>query len=267
MKEPVDIKAVTDVVFSLCEDLYTRIEEYSSAQAGLFNMSGSDRMEQRELEIIEAFGAVTQPLLAAQLHATVPSAAFWWKGEPQPGSALTWVVSPAVYRFMRCAYTSIALMQDNELLLGLHLNYLESTITTGEKGDGAATFQEVHVIKDAPLSEEAAYLIHHTREVKVFPHMEQYKHFRRFTETVSSRPAYNNVIENLPGSIMGVAANRLDFTMGTGFDFPDVAASVCIAESAGGKVSDFSGTSGKLLSGDELFCSNPQIHKQFIESR
>lgn len=267
MKEPVNIKAVTDTVFTLCEKLYAQVDGYSAAHADMFHFQDASDMEQKELALMKAFGHITQPLLAAQLKAAVPEAAFWWKGESKPGSEYVWVVSPAVYRFMHCAYTAIALMQHDELLLGLHLNYLASTITTGERGDGAATFQEIHKVNERELSTDASYLIHHAKEVKLFPEMAQYKRYQKFTESVSSRPAYNNVVENLSSSMIGVASNHLDFVMGSSFDFIDVAAAVGIVESAGGVVTDFSGTKEKLFSGAELFCSNRKIHEQFMKTR
>lgn len=264
MSQPIHIKTVTDAVFSLCEPLYLQIDAFSSTHQEMFSIENPSGMQNQEQAIMDAFSEITRPMLNKQLQTIVPEALFWWKGESRPESEYTWVVSPAVYRFMRCSYTSIALLHRDSLLLGVHLNCLGPTITTGEKGDGASTFEEIHIVNDRPLPENAAYTVHHRPEVKVFPDMAQYQRLRKFTGGLSSRPAYNNVIENLAGSLNKVAANQLHFVMGTQFSFPDVAAAICVAESAGCVVSDFSGTNRKLLNGEELFCSNPKIHEQFM---
>lgn len=245
-----DIKTLTDRVFDLHPLLYRHAYSELSQPEETATQNISERL---------------RPLLEKELHAILPVADYWFRQQPRPVcSKYTWVISPYIQRPMGTTYTSIALLQNDTLLIGVVFDYETWQIVTGEKGDGAYRFDKKLQVSRQPLQAQSTYW--------AFPNLteplltiKEPERIQRLTRNVRTRPVYNRTVENLATALINVASGRLDFTYAENFVYPDVAAAICIIEAAGGRCTDFSGSTEKLFSGKELFGSNSAIHEVFME--
>lgn len=268
-----NIKDITDQVFAYLEDkIYlTIVEEWNKLGKAGKASPVTDKNPHRQLEMDnlirrqhnEQIVALIRPMLETQLSTIVPEAGFWFSGSPPPSTALKWVVSPWQNEPLSSGLVSVALQKEDELLMGILANLSAIRVATGEQGGGAYE-------QDTALKVNKHLLTNRSRNVQCFiekrvskmPYAPLIQALRR---TYNVPVQVNTVAANISVFNTQVAKGELDFTLGCHFHYPDMAASVCIAEQAGGVVTDFSGGREKLFSGKEFFCSNPLIHQQFME--
>ena len=198
-----------------------------------------------------------------KLSAILPEAKFWFKGEEKPDAGLSWIVSIFDYELMAPATTSVALLQEDELLLGILGNFTQLEMIAGERGGGAWMESEEFKVGKNELSDKSS-------NMQFFPgkgtmDSTQKSLLNTFRKKFNIQSRVNRVEQCISYNMSLVARGAMDFSLGLNFSYPDIAAVVCIVEQAGGVVSDFSGGKSKLFAGEEYFCSNPIIHSQFIE--
>jgi myo-inositol-1(or 4)-monophosphatase len=207
--------------------------------------------------------ALIRPLLEDQLKAIVPEAGFWFSGSPPPATALKWVVSPWQNEPMASGLVSVALQKGDELLMGILANLSAIRVATAAQGSGAHEETTALKVNEHLLTSQSSNVqCFIEKRVTETPYAPLIRALRRMYNIPVQ---VNTVATNISVFNTKVAKGELDFTMGYHFHYPDIAASVCIAEQAGGVVTDFSGGKEKLLGGEEFFCSNPRIHQQFME--
>lgn len=268
-----NVKDIADQVFNYLEDkIYlTIVEKWNElGEAGKASpVTEENPYRQLEIENLirrqhnEQIIALIRPMLEAQLSTIVPEAGFWFSGSPPPATALKWVVSPWQNEPLSSGLVSVALQKEDELLMGILANLSAIRVATGEQGGGAyeqdtALKVNKHLLSNR--SRNVQFLME--KRISKMPYAPLVQALRR---TYNVPVQVNTVAANISVFNTQVAKGELDFTLGCHFHYPDMAASVCIAEQAGGVVTDFSGGREKLLSGEEFFCSNPLIHRQFME--
>ncbi|HRP55541.1 inositol monophosphatase family protein [Agriterribacter sp.] len=268
-----NIKDITDRVFEYLDDkIYlTIVEKWNELGKAGKKSTVTDSNPNRQVEIHnlirrqhnDQIVTFIRPLLENQLKAIVPEAGFWFSGSPPPGTTLKWVVSPWQNEPMASGIVSVALQKGDELLMGILANLSRIRVATAAQGSGAHEENTALKVNERLLTSQSSnvqcFIEKRITETPYAPLVRVLRH------TYNIPVQVNTVASNISVFNTDVARGELDFSMGYHFHYPDIAASVCIAEQAGGVVTDFSGGKEKLLGGEEFFCSNPLIHRQFME--
>lgn len=213
----------------------------------------------RNREIGQYIGSVLQPALLSIL----PGSAVWFKNQDRPeGSRYLWIVSPFESHFMGQTFSSVALAEEEDLVLGVFSNFSQREVIAGVLGEGTSSDDETFRVAAGGLSANSRMM-----QFVLPPASEQGEYAsivapllrqHRFVNRVNRMP------ENLGYYLTLAARGELDLVLATGFHFHDLAAAICAAEQAGARVSDFQGARAGLLSGRSLVCGNPTVHRQVV---
>lgn len=203
-------------------------------------------------------------LLKDFLTSIVPNSVCWFKKEERPQNELFWVISPFEYALMAPATVSIALQQNNELLLGLLIRSDDfgTAIITGEKGSGSFSGDKEYKVNHNLLSTSSIGMQVVPNGIKVNENISSI--LMRLRREFNVHTIVNRLTENASSYICDVASGDADFALGVNCCYHDIAAAACIAEQAGAVIIDFSGSKAGLCSGEGFFCSNSLIYKEII---
>ena len=207
-------------------------------------------------------------LLMPCLQKIVPDASVWLKGDQRTGDKLFWVVSPFEFKLMAPATISIALQEEDELQLGVLAIFSINgdgiiNIITGEKNKGSWNDMEQYKVNDHSLSEKSMGMQIRPEGARLLPI--HYVKLASLSKVWNIPTFVNRLAQNAAYYIIDVASGNADFCLGLDCPYHDIAAAICITEQAGGIVTDFEGGKEGLYSGNSFFCSNPKIHKEFME--
>jgi myo-inositol-1(or 4)-monophosphatase len=178
------------------------------------------------------------------------------------GAIYNWIIDPldGTTNFIHgvpCYCISIALMENNEIVLGViyELN-LKECFYAWKNGGAYLDEKKIHVssgslLKDALLATGFPYYDYKRLEeyMKLFKFLMKNTHGVRRLGSAAADLAY-------------VAAGRFEGFYEYGLKPWDVAAGTLIVTEAGGKVSDFSG-GGNYIFGQELISSNANLFDEF----
>ena len=153
---------------------------------------------------------------------------------------------------------SVALMQNNELVLGVIYEMgLKECFYAWEGGKAYLNGKEIRVTSISRVNESLiatgfpyynyVYLNNYMKTIKFF--MENSHGLRRLGSAATD--------------IAYVACGRFEGFYEYGLNPWDVAAGVCILKQAGGKVSDFKGGDNYLFGG-EIIATNTNVYKEFL---
>jgi len=175
-----------------------------------------------------------------------------------------WIIDPldGTTNFVHgvpCYCVSVALMDENELVIGIIHEVNLNECFYSSKGDAAYVNGEIiHVSKRNSLSDSLI--------VTGFP----YTNFSRLSEYMQ---IFDYCIRNThgirrPGSaavdLAYVACGRFEAFYEYGLNSWDVAAGAFIVQQAGGKVSDFAGKNDFVF-GKEIIATNSFVYDEFLE--
>jgi len=204
--------------------------------------------------------------LITLLSKTIPDANFFTEEETveQQSTGLRWIIDPldGTTNFLHGLphfSISVALAEDDELLIGVVLECTSDACFYAWKGGGA--FLNDKAISVTKTSELADSLL-----ATGFPYYDY-----------SRTPSFLKVLEFFMRKTRGlrrfgsaaldlafVAAGKFDGYFEYGLNPWDVAAGIILVEEAGGKVTDFS-MDQKALSGVEILASNSQLHEKLYQ--
>lgn len=200
-----------------------------------------------------------------ELSAILPKVAFWVKGKLCPTASMVWVINPFSATLMGGMNIGVALLEKDELRMGLLWDLKNQLMYSAVAGEGASNGNHPISVASRRLSAESRamnYVIGTERKLS--------SHHASLITALRKKFGYalfiNTLEENICETICAVACGEDDFSYGYGlFQYPAIAAAICIAEQAGAVITDFSGGREKLFAGEEFFCSNKSIHLQFLE--
>ena len=154
---------------------------------------------------------------------------------------------------------SLGLMDQGEYAVGVVYDPLRDETFTAYRGGGAwLNGTPIHVSKTDQLSH--AFLaagFPYIRRTAVFNNARMFDHFLRRSQGV--RRAGSAALD-----IAYVACGRFDGFWEPSLHPWDLAAGVLLVKEAGGRVSDFSGSQTRLISGEEVLTSNGLIHQEML---
>ncbi len=268
------IKEITDQVFNhLDRVVITRVLELFESEAfdrQRNEIPGETLQLQNEAykavlrEQRDAIRDVSRSALEETLLNAVPGSRTWYKGDQRPDGDLIWVVSPFEYVLMAPMTISVALQQNEELVLSVLVKMGEEGVQliTGEKDDGSWNEKVKYAANDSEMNAQARGMQMIPAQAK--PKGDLSKKLSAFRRKWECETLVNVLPENASSFICNVASGKDDFALGFGFSYHDIAAAICVAAQAGAVVTDFEGSRAGLYSGASFFCANRKIHQQFM---
>ncbi len=198
--------------------------------------------------------------LSKDLPLILPGASVWFKNETKPNNEIIWIVSPYESHIMGKTITSIALSENENLTIGIYVDFSEGRVITGVKNEGAFCDQEQYHCNNKKLSQDTSVMQFVT--LPGGPGKVYVQSIMSLQDSFGFTMRYNNIAENIGTYMIFVAQGIEGLVLATGFNYHDVAATICIAEHAGAVVADFNGGQAGLLSGDAMLCCNKEIAGQ-----
>jgi myo-inositol-1(or 4)-monophosphatase len=201
-----------------------------------------------------------------QLSKILPTAGFIAEEgtNSKKGEVYNWVIDPldGTTNFVHgipIFCTSVALLQNNELLVGVIFDPSRNEVFYAWKGGGAwLNFKRIYVTEENDFSKSFV--------VTGFP----YEHDGKLNQNFE---ILKHLIENTAGirrlgsaalDLAYVACGRFDVFYEYGLNAWDVAAGAIIVKEAGGEVTDFS-SEYDFVFGKQILATNGKIHKEYIE--
>jgi myo-inositol-1(or 4)-monophosphatase len=155
---------------------------------------------------------------------------------------------------------SLGLMDKGEYTVGVIYDPLrDETFATYRSGGAYLNGYPIHVSKTNRLSQ--AFLaagFPYVRRIAIFNNARMFDHFLRRSQGV--RRAGSAALD-----LAYVACGRFDGFWEPALHPWDLAAGVLLVKEAGGRVSDFSGGTERLNSGEEVLTSNGLIHQEMLD--
>jgi myo-inositol-1(or 4)-monophosphatase len=237
---------------------------YMREERKKFSLSAVER--KHEHDYVSYVDKSSEKMIVAQLKALLPEAGF----VTEEGSAqyqheeYVWVVDPLdgttnyVHGYMPYA-VSISLCRGTEILSGVVYDAPHDECFFAWKGGGAWLNGDALHVSDLPIREallglELPYNAEGYRELG----MSLIRHFFGYAGGIRMNGSAAMALCN-------VAAGRLDGWIEKYLGRWDYMAGAIIIEEAGGKVTDFNGSSAYQL-GDEIIASNGIIHDELVKT-
>jgi myo-inositol-1(or 4)-monophosphatase len=203
--------------------------------------------------------------IISELKKLIPDAGFIAEEETESikDKEFTWIIDPldGTTNFIHglpCFSISIALMQNDEIVLGVVYEINQDECFYATKGDGAflngkqISVSKAKTINDSLLATGFPYYDYSRLE----NYMELFVYFLRNTHGVRR-------LGSAAVDLAYVACGRFEGYFEYSLNAWDVAAGSLIVKEAGGKVSDFKGGNNYLF-GREIVASNEGIYSEFI---
>lgn len=220
---------------------------------GTAALGSTFKQENDTLQVVTDVDTAAEKLILDTLKQAFPDHAFFSEeaGEDTNTSDYRWVVDPIdgtsnYARRIPFFCVSIGLTYKNEPILGVVYQPITDELFTAEKGKGAfLNGKKISVTSDTAVSKAFVTVdrgkSQHEKERLVSIVAELTKHVRSM---------------RMPGSgalqTCYVACGKFDAAIFNGLSFYDVAAAAVIAQEAGAQLSDFSGRTWELKTGDLL---------------
>jgi len=206
-----------------------------------------------------------EKIIVEGLKKILPDAGFLTEEKTieEGNTSLRWIIDPldGTTNFIHGAppySVSIALQQDNELLIGIVYEIVLDECFYAWKGGGAfCNGKKISVSSTSHLSQS---LTATGFPYKEFPQMDRFFSTLRFlfNHTHGVRRLGSAAVD-----LIYVACGRFDGFFEYNLNAWDVAGGAMIVEEAGGTVTDFS-LEKNFLFGKEIIASNKKIHKEFL---
>lgn len=206
----------------------------------------------------------SEAIIIEGLERLIPAAGFIAEENTKSnkGAVYNWIIDPLdgttnFIHGMPCYCISIALMQNDEIILGViyELNHKECFYAW--KNGGAFLNGKVIKVSSAPLLKDSllatGFPYYDYRWLNQY--LDLFKYFMKHTHGVRR-------LGSAAADLAYVAAGRLDGFYEYSLKAWDVAAGALIVTEAGGKVSDFAGGKNYIF-GQEIVCSNALIFDEF----
>lgn len=209
----------------------------------------------------------SERLIIENLESLIPDAGFIAEENTKSlkGKKYNWIIDPldGTTNFIHglpCYCISIALMQDDEIVIGVvyELNLQECFYAWKDGGaylnGKSIKVSETKLLKDSLLATGFPYYDYHLLD----EYMALFKHFMKNTHGVRR-------LGSAAADLAYLAAGRFEGFYEYSLKAWDVAAGTLIVTEAGGKVSDFSGGNNYIF-GQELVCANEAVFNEFLET-
>ncbi|HVZ79320.1 MAG TPA: inositol monophosphatase family protein [bacterium] len=219
-----------------------------------------------KLNLVTEVDQRCEKIVLSMLKASFPTHNLWGEesGQGSTSSEYTWLVDPLdgttnyahSYPFF-CV--SIALVKDNEPVVGVIYDALRNELFTAEKGKGSflngkrLKVSPTKSLSESLLSTGFAYAVRETHY--------NLDNFRRFVLTAQGVRRDGSAAMNLAY----VAAGRFDGFWERGIQAWDMAAGVLMVREAGGRVTDINGKPFDLLAQNAL-ASNGKTHQAIFKT-
>lgn len=203
--------------------------------------------------------------IITELEALLPEAGFIAEEgtSTKKGDTYNWIIDPldGTTNFIHGLppfAVSIALMQENEIVLGVVYEVMLNECFYAWKNGGTwLNGRKVSVSGGATLNESLiATGFPYTNYKKIDPFMKSIEHFLRESHGIRR-------LGSAATDLAYVACGRFETFYEYGLNPWDVAAGCLLITEAGGRVSDFSGKDNYLFGG-EMVAGNPQVFDEFL---
>lgn len=256
-----EVLEILNIIIPRAFDMHQEFEEEKQKFPELSNPHEELKRDELALKSQNLkIAAMVSEELRNSLPALIDNVPLWFKGTEKPKAELFWVISPYEFNIMGPAIISIALEHAlYNLQIGVLANLTSGEIITGAVGQGSQMENQVFTANNNELSPQASVVQFVIPPAKAHgPNASVYLAIKnKFKVSIMT----NKVAENVPYFITLVARGMVDLVMATGFQYHDVAASICIAEQAGATVFDFEDKKG-IYGGEYLACCSHVIYKQ-----
>lgn len=246
---------------NLCKDvsIYMRAE-LEKVQA--------DDIEEKELNSLVSYvDKEAEKMIVAALKGITPDAGFLTEEDTKNeiNKPLVWIIDPldGTTNYLRKIphfSTSIAMMEDGVVTLGIVYETMQDTAYTAIKGQGAwRNDSPLHVSKIDKLSEAIV--------VTGFPYKRD-KNMEANFDLLKFCVLNCRGIRRLGSAALDlayVADGKIDIYYESSLNIWDIAAGILLVQEAKGAMTDFSGEFDFLESGNVLAC-NPALHKPMLEA-
>lgn len=250
--------AITDQIFSINDSkIFPTIVEFLNNNMGISSEIINSQQAESSIENIVLFREVILSIYKKELNKILPDAAFWVKGKMKPTTRFTWIISPFEYNIMGSCFFSLALMSDEDLVIGIYVDLKSEKVITGVKNEGSSCDTMNYNVNCHSLKNESSIMVFTIPPTNLEGDITTL--LARLKQQYCIYPIYNKVAENIPNHLCDVASGHLDIVVAARFSFHDVAAAICIVEQAGGVVTDIKGCKEGLWHGTSLICSNTKI--------
>jgi myo-inositol-1(or 4)-monophosphatase len=243
-----------------------------SKRAGAYLVEERDKIQSSDIETKGAHDYVTyvdktcEELIVKGLAEILPEAGFIVEENTsdKKGDRYNWIVDPLdgttnYIHGLSPFCTSIALQDENEIVLGVIFEPMLNECFYAWKGSGAFLNSQQIKVSDKDI-------LDHSLLATGFPYSD-YKLLENYIDLFRWVMLNTQGVRRLGSAAVDmayVACGRMDGFFEYGLKPWDVAAGAIIVKEAGGIVSDF--TEGdNWLFGQELLAFNPKIHKQFCD--
>ncbi len=214
-------------------------------------------------------GIVTEADFAAQrkikqvISKAFPKAKFFAEEDKVHKKAENvWIIDPLdgthnFRRGIRMFSVSIALMKNNELVLGVVFEPNVNELFYAEKGKGA--FLDGKSLKVSSRTKDNEIIFNVGLPMRSGTRKKNLEMFTRLVEHGSTRNLGSAALE-----LSYVAAGRMDAVLEYGLYAWDSAAGILLVKEAGGRVSNAEGSHFDIFSQDKLVASNAKVHKKIM---
>lgn len=259
-----DFSKITDSIFSLLQQqLIPKVMNHLQAMERDLEITSPQKEDAKNIreQYLKTVYQLATECLCSGLIALIPQAGIWISNNPKPTEQWQWIISPFVSEIMGRTCTSIALAENDQLYIGLYIDYENMEVASGVYGEGAYYDNQIFSCHENRLNANSSVMNftigNFTTEAMNF--------IKLLQEKTGCQPMYNHHATNINAYLLSVAQGEADLVIASGFQYLDVAASICIAQQANAVVTDWSGNTDKLLTGEELICCNKKMWQQIQE--
>ncbi len=217
-------------------------------------------------DLVSYVDKTAEEILVKGLSAILPGCGFITEENTagNSGERFVWIIDPldGTTNFVHgvpCYSVSVALMEDDELVLGIvHEVNLDECFYSWKGAKAFLNGKEIHVSKRATLSESLIVTgFPYTNFTRLKEYMEIFDYCMKHTHGIR-RPGSAAV------DLAYVACGRFEAFYEYGLNSYDIAGGAFIVQQAGGKVSDFSG-GNNFVFGKEIIAANSKVFEEFLE--
>jgi len=237
-----------DFLVHLCADIAVFIRE------NLYKVTNSDIETKDENSLVSYVDKQAEQMIVSALRARTPDAGFITEEDTQneTNKSKIWIIDPldGTTNFLRKIphfSTSIALMEDGVITLGIVYEIMLDNAYTAIKGQGAW-------LNDKPISVSNVSELSKAMVVTGFP-------YRKDINMAANFEILKYCVHNCRGirrlgsaalDLAYVAAGNIDIYYENSINIWDIAAGVLLVEEAGGKISDYQGGQNHLQKGSVI---------------